>query len=126
MIQFTRHAISCGLVIKKEHATENETVTLRSTHGEFTIGTEYYSLVITMHPDLPKNPWRIEGLRGTDDVEIWYTGTMQACITEFERITAQIRAAGHPINEPENYDFESAIREYHKEILAIPPWNLQE
>ena len=122
MIQFTRHLISCGLVIGPEHVTAGETLTLNSEHGSFTIGTEYYSLVICPHSDLA-NPWRIEGLRGSDVNEIWYTGTMAACITEFERITAEIRLRGHPITEPDNYDFQSAIREYHKELLAIPRWN---
>ena len=124
MIQFTRHPISCGLVIEAEHVTENETLTLNSEHGSFTIGTEYYSLVICPH-GVQDNPWRIEGLRGSDVNEIWYTGTIAACISEFERITAEIRAQGHQIIEPDNYDLEKEIREhqYHKDILAIPRWN---
>ena len=124
MIQFTRHAITHGLVIEKEHATADETLTFCYEDRQFTIGTEYYSLVITMHSDLPENPWRIEGLRGgTDsDEEIWYIGTMQACITEFERLTREIRVRGHQINEPDNYDFAKEIREYHKHLLARPAW----
>ena len=116
MIQFTRHLISCGLVIEAEHVTESETLSIHCDCYDFVIGAEPYSLVICPHSD-QDNPWRIEGLRGDDEVEIWYTGTI------FERITAEIRAQGHPITEPEPYDFESAIREYHKEMLAIPPWN---
>ena len=125
MIQFTRHLISCGLVIESEHVTESETLSIHCGHQDFVLGAEPYSLVICPH-GVQDNPWRIEGLRGDDEVEIWYTGTMAACITEFERITAEIRAQGHQITEPENYDFESAIREYHKEILAIPRWNHME
>ena len=122
MIQFTRHLISCGLVIESEHVTETETLSIHCGHQDFVLGAEPYSLVICPHSDLA-NPWRIEGLRGSDVNEIWYTGTMEACISEFERITAEIRLRGHQITEPDNYDFESAIREYHKEILAIPRWN---
>ena len=126
MIQFTRHRITCGLEIGREHVSD-ETLTLSSKYGDFTIGTEYYSLVIC--PDFDTdNPWRIEGLRGSDKNEIWFTGTMNACISEFERITQEIRDAGHQINEPENYNLAKEVREvqYHKHILPRSPWNLGE
>lgn len=122
MIQFTRHLITCGLVIQEEHATETETLTLHSEQGAFTIGTEYYSLVICPHRLDKTAPWRIEGLRGDDETEIWFTGTMQACIDEFERITQEIRVRGHQINEPDSYDFATEIREYHQHTLALERW----
>ena len=127
MIQFTRHCITCGLMIEPEHVQENQKFLFSYADRAFEIGAEPYSLVICPHSDR-NNPWRIEGLTGDADEEIWFTGTIDACITEFERITAEIRARGHQIDEPENYDLAKEIREhqYHKHILPISPWNLGE
>ena len=122
MLHFTRHPITCGLVIEPEHVSDTETLTFCYENRQFTIGTEPYSLVICPQGDLD-SPWRIEGLRGDDVDEIWYMGTIQACIQEFERITAEIRARGHQITEPDTYDFEKEIREHHKRYLADPIWS---
>ena len=148
---FTRHLITCGLVIETEHVSETEQLSfiypdgaitieaepyslvkgVPSTHPfrRITIGGEPYSLVICPHSDLPENPWRIEGLRrkaeDDDTEEIWYIGTIEACIAEFERITEVIRDNGHQIIEPDDYDFEKAVREFHSRE-SMPPWNLQE
>ena len=132
MIQFTRQPITGGLEIKGKHIVPtSEAFMLTYSDSSFTIGTEPYSLTICPHYEA-NEPWRIEGLRimgeDTDINEIWFTGTMAACITEFERITQEIRDAGHQIDEPENYDLAKEVREhqYHKHILPIPPWNLGE
>ena len=130
MLQFTRHPITCGLVIEPEHISESETLTFCYTDQQLTIGAEPYSLVICPQGDTD-NPFRIEGLRTIDDtedgdiIEIWFIGTIDACITEFERITAEIRSRGHQITEPDTYDFEKEIREYHKRYLANPLWSGQ-
>ena len=50
---------------------------------------------------------------------------MEACIAEFERITQLIHDRGHQITEPDNYDFEKSIREFHKGYLATPFWSGQ-
>ena len=122
MLHFTRHPITCGLVIEPEHVSDTETLTFCYADRQFTIGAEPYSLVICLQGDTD-SPWRIEGLRGDDVDEIWFIGTIQACIQEFERITTEIRARGHQIAEPENYDFEKSIREHHKRYLADPIWS---
>ena len=128
---FTRHLITCGLVIEPEHVSESEILIFMYKDGSIEIGKEPYSLVICPHSDLPENPWRIEGLRSTDKGdkdEIWYTGTMKACIAEFERITKHLRDNGHQVIEPDGYDLAKEIREttYHKWILTGLPWNLGE
>ena len=64
MLHFTRHPITCGLVIEPEHVSENETLLFTYPDGAFEIGTEPYSLVITIHYERDE-PWRIEGLRMT-------------------------------------------------------------
>ena len=122
MLQFTRHPITCGLIIEPEHVSDTETLTFCYAYRQFTIGTEPYSLVICPQGD-SDNPFRIEGFRDNDKNEIWYTGTIQACITEFERITSEIRARGHQITEPDTYDFEKSVREHHKRFLAEPFWS---
>ena len=129
---FTRPLITCGLVIEPEHVSESEILIFMYRDGSIEIGKEPYSLVICPHSDLPENPWRIEGLRrkaDDDDInEIWYVGTMTACIAEFERITQHLRDNGHQVIEPDGYDLAKEIREneYHKFLLARPPWNLGE
>ena len=127
---FTRNLISCGLVIESEHVSETERLSFVYPDGAITIGAEPYSLVICPHSH-QESPWRIEGLRMTEDDdrdEIWYIGTMNACIAEFQRITKLIREKGHQIIEPDNYDLAKEIREhqYHKYILDRSPWNLGE
>ena len=128
---FTRHLITCGLVIEAEHVVSpDKTLIFVYPDRAYEIGNEVYSLVICPHY-LPDNPWRIEGLRKRevgDEEEIWFIGTMNACITEFERITQMIRDKGHEIIEPNNYDFTKEIREYQyqKNLLDRNPWNLGE
>ena len=122
MLHFTRHPITCGLVIEPEHVSDTETLTFCYANRQFTIGAEPYSLVICPQGD-SDNPFRIEGLGDNDVNEIWNIGTIQACIQEFERITAEIRARGHQITEPDTYDFEKSIREHHKGYLANPIWS---
>ena len=122
MLHFTRHPITCGLVIEPEHVSDTETLTFCYANRQFTIGAEPYSLVICPQGD-SDNPFRIEGLGDNDVNEIWHIGTIQACIQEFERITAEIRARGHQITEPDTYDFEKSIREHHKGYLANPIWS---
>ena len=130
---FTRHLITCGLVIESEHvSSETENLSFIYPDGAITIGAEPYSLVICPHSDLPENPWRIEGLRrkaeDDDTEEIWFVGTIEACIAEFQRITQLIRDNGHQIIEPDGYDLAKEIRkhQYHKYILDRSPWNLGE
>ena len=124
---FTRHLITCGLVIETEHASETEQLSFVYPDGAITIGAEPYSLVICPHSDLPENPWRIEGLRrkaeDDDTEEIWFVGTIEACIAEFERITELIKENGHQIIEPNGYDFEEEVRAFHSRE-SMPPWNL--
>ena len=127
---FTRHLITCGLTIEAEHVSETQRLSFIYPSGAIEVGGEPYSLVICPHIS-KENPWRIEGLRSADEDdrnEIWYTGTMNACIAEFERITEMIRENGHQIIEPDGYDFAKEIREhqYQKNILDRSPWNSEE
>ena len=131
MLQFTRHAITGGLVIEPEHVVQpDECFIFIYRDVGFTLGVEPYSLVICPHYKTDA-PWHIEGLRTIDDTEdgdineIWFVGTMEACIAEFERITSFFRSQGYQINEPDNYDFESVVRGFHKSRLDLPPpWNV--
>ena len=128
---FTRHLITCGLVFETAHVSDTDRLSFVYPDGAITIGGEPYSLVICPHSDIPENPWCVEGLRSTDEGEeneIWFVGTMTACIAEFKRITEMIRENGHQIIEPDGYDLAKEMREhqYHKYILDHSPWNLGE
>lgn len=119
MIRFTRVPETGGIYISPELITENETLTFRYTDQQFVVGTETYSLLIHPHFGI-KDDWRIEGLRDSEDVEIWFTGTFDDCITEFKKIETHIREQSHTIDEPDGFDMELAFRTHWKEVLALP------
>ena len=138
MIRFTRTLQTGGIHIRKEHATETETISFKFTNGHFVIdnepdirigfellrparhfviGTEYYSLTICPHYGIDDD-WRIEGLRADNENEIWFTGTFNDCLTEFKRIEQLIREQGHTIDESDGFDTEHAFRTFHKTRLG--------